>query len=303
MPIFTQAARVFEIVARSGSIRKASERINMAPSAINRQVLNLEAELGTPLFSRHPRGMNLTEAGKLLVDRIRTWQAQEEALRNQMEMLKGRNGHVRLGMMECFTAGFMSTVYRNLSERCGKVSIELTVGGTRDLADKLLADELDLAIAFNMPGDLGFRALYEAQMAIGVIMGPDAPFTQDMMLDKVKLQGLPVVLADRSLSIEPIVRSLMTQMGMMSQAIATSNSVTALKQLVAQGAGVSFLTWADVREEVSQGKLIFLPVSDRRMFELLSVYGRNPAQMSPTTRALADIIITELKVMENEPRG
>jgi DNA-binding transcriptional LysR family regulator len=297
MPLLTQAARVFEIVASSGSIRKASERVNLAPSAINRQVLNLEAEMGMPLFTRHARGMNLTEAGKLLVESIRAWQVQEEFLRNQVEMLKGRTGHVRLGIMECLAQGFLSSVYQKLTERCGNVAVDLVVAGTTELADRMLAGDLDLAVAFNMPGDLGFRSLYETRLDIGIAMKPNDAFAAHRRLQKSDLQGVQVILADRSLTIEPIVKAMMEQMGLVSKAIARSNSVAAIKGLVAQGAGISFLTWADVREEVGRGELMFLPVENRRMHELLSVSGRNPAQMSETARALTDILVKELQAM------
>lgn len=302
MPLFTQAARLFEIVASSGSIRKASERINLAPSAINRQILNLEAELGTPVFTRHARGMNLTEAGRMLVDNIRIWQAQEEELRSRIEQIKGRSGHVRLGVMECFAQGFTAKAYASLIEQCGKVAFDVSVGSTRELADWLLAGELDLAIAFNMPGDQGFRVLHEMRLDIGVTIRASETFDGVGSLDGARLQGLPIVLADHSLTIEPIVRTLMESLGLTSQTIARSNSVNVIKKLVAQGAGVSFLTWADVRDEVLQGELAFLPVGDRRMFELLSVCGRDPALMSASSRALVNIVIRELNAMGKEPQ-
>ena len=54
-------------VARSGSIRKAAERLNLTPSAMNRRIQDLEAEVGTPLFERRPRGVRLTTAGEMFV--------------------------------------------------------------------------------------------------------------------------------------------------------------------------------------------------------------------------------------------
>ena len=55
--------RYLDEVARSGSIRKAADRLNVAASAINRQILSLEAELDTPLFERMPGGLRLTASG------------------------------------------------------------------------------------------------------------------------------------------------------------------------------------------------------------------------------------------------
>ena len=52
-------------VARSGSIRKAAEQLNVTASAVNRRIMDLEEELGAPLFERLPRGVRLTTAGEL----------------------------------------------------------------------------------------------------------------------------------------------------------------------------------------------------------------------------------------------
>ncbi len=58
-------------IARCGSIRKAAARLNVASSAINRQILALEEEFGAPLFERMPRGLKLTAAGELCIEHIR----------------------------------------------------------------------------------------------------------------------------------------------------------------------------------------------------------------------------------------
>ena len=63
--------RYLDEVARSGSIRKAADRLNVAASAINRQILSLEAELDTPLFERLPGGLRLTASGEELIAHVR----------------------------------------------------------------------------------------------------------------------------------------------------------------------------------------------------------------------------------------
>ncbi len=58
--------RIFHGVARAGSFTRASERLGLSQSALSRQIAALEADLQTPLFHRHARGLTLTEAGELL---------------------------------------------------------------------------------------------------------------------------------------------------------------------------------------------------------------------------------------------
>lgn len=298
MPLLTQAAHILEIVASSGSIRKASERVNLAPSAINRHVINLERELGTPLFLRHAKGMNLTEAGKRVVEYVRRFQAEDQELRGEIEVLKGRVGHVRLGIMECFTEEFLATVYRGLEQEEGQIAIDVTVGGTSLLVNKMVAGELDLMIAFNMPGDLGFRSHYEARLDIGAILPPSLELRTKGRVSKEELQWQQLVLPDRSLSLNATVKSMIQRMGLNSQAIAKSNSVSAIKRLVSCGAGVSFLTWADVRDEVGRGELMFCQIEGQNIYELLTLCGRNPAQMSESTQKLSQILVQAMETIE-----
>src|SRR3546814_4646477 len=61
--------RYFVAMAEAGSLAKASERLNISQPALSVHLANLEAELGTTLVTRSNRGVELTEDGKLLLDR------------------------------------------------------------------------------------------------------------------------------------------------------------------------------------------------------------------------------------------
>ena len=59
--------RNFEAVAEEGSARRASERLNISTSAVNRMILNVEDYFGTPPFEQSPDRMRLTEADRLML--------------------------------------------------------------------------------------------------------------------------------------------------------------------------------------------------------------------------------------------
>ena len=69
--LHSRLLKYLDEVARLGSIRKASARLNVASSAINRQILALENELGTPIFERMPRRLRLTATGEVLIAHVR----------------------------------------------------------------------------------------------------------------------------------------------------------------------------------------------------------------------------------------
>ena len=84
-------------VARSGSIRRAAERLNITPSALTRQIQDIEYELGTPIFERLAQGMRLNAAGELLARHIRDQAADLDSVRSQIADLSCvRRGQVAL---------------------------------------------------------------------------------------------------------------------------------------------------------------------------------------------------------------
>jgi len=85
MPIHSPFLRYLHEVRQCGSIRRAARKLHVASSAVNQQILKVEAELGTKLFHRSPTGMILTEAGELLAEHVDKTLAQAELLVDQRD--------------------------------------------------------------------------------------------------------------------------------------------------------------------------------------------------------------------------
>ena len=94
-------------VARTGSIRKAADQLNVTASAVNRRIMDLEEELGAQLFERRPRGVRLTAAGEVFVHYLREQDGGVERMKSQIEDLKGlRRGTVRIACSQALGARF-----------------------------------------------------------------------------------------------------------------------------------------------------------------------------------------------------
>jgi DNA-binding transcriptional LysR family regulator len=74
MPALSRFLRYFMVVGRTGSIHKAADELNVSASAIDRQILNAEAELGMPLFERLPGRLRLSLRGELMMGAGSRWQ-------------------------------------------------------------------------------------------------------------------------------------------------------------------------------------------------------------------------------------
>src|ERR1700759_5637394 len=145
--------RYFVAIAEERSFTRPSERLWVAQPGLSTQIRRLESELGVRLFERHSRGVDLTAAGELFLERARTALAAADAARaTGHDLEQGRVGRVRLGIVTgSGWAGASALLGHFGAER---PAVELTVieayAGTllRDLRD----GRLDAMIA---PSELG----------------------------------------------------------------------------------------------------------------------------------------------------
>jgi DNA-binding transcriptional LysR family regulator len=135
--------RYFVAIAEERSFTRAAERLWVAQPGLSTQIRRLESELGVRLFERHTRGVDLTDAGELFLERARTALAAADAARSTGNDLgEGLVGSVRLGVVAGAGWPGASTLLGHFGRE--RPAVELTVveayGGTllRDLRDARL---------------------------------------------------------------------------------------------------------------------------------------------------------------------
>jgi DNA-binding transcriptional LysR family regulator len=140
--------RYFVVIAEERSFTRAAERLWVAQPGLSTQIRRLESELGVQLFDRHSRGVELTDAGALFLERARLVLAAADVARSAgHDLAEGLVGSVRLGIVT--GAGWPGT--SALLGRFGRArrGVELTVveayGGT--LLRDLRGGRLDAMIA------------------------------------------------------------------------------------------------------------------------------------------------------------
>jgi DNA-binding transcriptional LysR family regulator len=140
-----------DAAARHGSIRGAARALNVASSAVNRQILMLEEELGAPLFERLPRGIRPTAAGELLLAQVRRWRREEERLLHELGSLRdGLRGTVRIAAAESVCETILPGALRALSGRYPGLDYDVVSGDNARLTATLSARDADLVVAFDL---------------------------------------------------------------------------------------------------------------------------------------------------------
>lgn len=297
MPLFSPALRYFEYVARFGSVQEAARRMHVAASAVNRQVLKLEQELGTDLFERTPRGMRLTVAGQALVVDVRRWLAEADRTRGTIDAVRGlRAGHVRIATMECLAHEFLPRIMAAFRSRHPAVSFEMHVHGTARCMQELDAGDVDLALAFDPPTSTARREVWSRSWPLGAVVRATHPLARLGAVRPIDCAPFDVVLPSSALALADKLAPVVARMGEARPPLLVSNSVAAIKGMLLECDAIGFLTPVDVLEERRTGRLAFLPLemSGSTADRLVLARSRGSGS-SPAADAIAQELVARLE--------
>ncbi|MHA3059989.1 LysR family transcriptional regulator [Acinetobacter sp. ANC 4636] len=136
----------FVAVVEESNISKAANRLYMQQPPLTRLIKSLERELGTVLFKRLPRGVEVTEAGRVLYQEAVSILAHAQAIPKRVQNIaQGLEGQLHIGFTHSVGLHpFLPTLLRQFREQFPAVTIQLEEESSRDLIDAVLNEKLDL---------------------------------------------------------------------------------------------------------------------------------------------------------------
>lgn len=192
--------RYVDEVARTGSIRKAADHLNVTASAVNRRIMDLEEELGAALFERRPRGVRLTAAGEVFVHYLREQEGGVERMKSQIEDLKGlRRGTVRIACSQALALDFLPREIAEFRKRHPLVAFDVKVLDHEQAMAALAAYEVDLVLVFRPPFMPNFQPLMSLEQRLVAVMSVDHPLAGRRTIRLRDCAAHPVALPERSI--------------------------------------------------------------------------------------------------------
>jgi len=192
--------RYVDEVARTGSIRKAADQLNVTASAVNRRIMDLEEELGAQLFERRPRGVRLTAAGEVFVHYLREQDGGVERMKSQIEDLRGlRRGTVRIACSQALALDFLPREIAAFRARHPMVSFGVSVLDHEPAMTALADYEVDLVLVFRPPFLPNFQPLMSLEQRIVAVMSAEHPLATHLTVRLRDCANYPVALPERSL--------------------------------------------------------------------------------------------------------
>lgn len=295
MPVFSRFLRYFVAVGRLGSIRKAAEELNVSASAIDRQILNVEAELGMPLFERLPTGLRLTAAGEIMMAAGGRWQKGLSDIRGQIEDLRGlKRGHVDIAVIDALAKGYVPAAIQAIKSRYPEITIGIRVLENDRVRQAIARGEVDFGILFEPQSfrELTVRAFVE--VVLGFLTPAGHPFGAQKEARFSACVGSALIVPAEPLAVHQQVAVLEGATGVVLDKAVTCDNIQMITSLVLAGVGIGILTSLDVIAEVQDGLLTFTRISDPMLRPMTL------ALCAASTRTLSYAASVCLRELEND---
>ncbi|MAQ49976.1 MAG: LysR family transcriptional regulator [Pseudomonas sp.] len=292
----------FDMVHNCGSIREAARRLSVASSAVNRQILKLEEDVGAPLFDRLPSGLKLTPAGELFARHIGVVLHDVTRLRSELEAMEGvRSGHVELIAAETLAVDFLPTVLAKMRDLYPRVSIGVSISGSQDIPHAVVSGRADLGLAFALPKHEQLRQLALGHFRLAAIVPPEHPLAGRAQVSFGACAEHDLILSKPEISTRQRLAPLLNAGSFSGKARLESGSLELAKQMVLRGLGIAFQTGFGIETQIAKGELEMLPLSDNGGIVCdLGLYMHSGRYLPAAVDAFARILTDEILSRERD---
>ena len=189
--------RYFLAVAREESISGAAESLNLSQPTLSRQLMDLEEELGKPLFIRGSRRITLTEHGILLRKRASEILDLVDKTTNELTAADDVvTGDVYIGAGETEGVHFLTRAARQMQKQYPQVHFHISSGDTADVVDQLDKGLIDFGLLLGDIDDKKYNVItLPVYDVFGFIMLRDDPLAQKEYVTAEDMRGKPLIIS------------------------------------------------------------------------------------------------------------
>ncbi|MGV1950663.1 LysR family transcriptional regulator [Agrobacterium vitis] len=282
----------FQLVARLGSIRQAALALNVAPSSVSRILRRLEEEIGTPLFDRVRQRLKLTSAGELLLYHAKASLSELSRACAEINDLHGlHRGTVSVAVVESVARGLLPAALEAFWSRHPAITVDVKVMASQQAANAVAEGECDLAVLFDVRVPRTVRRIASVSLPIGVLALPDSDMAKRTEIKLFDLANLRVILSDASLTLGASVEEALNRSLVDLSHRSRTNSIGLMVELARRNLGLVLQTRVGVEQELAEGSLVFVPLSDSRLpNRKLLLLSRSAKEMSDAASALGRLL-------------
>jgi DNA-binding transcriptional LysR family regulator len=285
--------RVFESAARHLSLTRAAEELHLTPPAVSIQVRKLEGHARAELFERAGRRLKLTQAGEEVLARAREIlghiRGAEEAIAGLASLEQG------LLDVAVINAGdyFFPWLIAAFRERHPRIRVHLTVGNREELLERLAGHGIDLAVMSHPPSQAVFAAEPFAANPHVIVAAPAHRLVRKRSVPLAAIAREPLITREPGSATRLAMEQAFAEAGVVPRIEMEIASNETIKQAVAAGFGLGFLSAHAVRQELVLRRLAVIAVKGFPVMRQWYVVHRRDRRLPPITEAFQRFVVKE----------
>ncbi len=289
--------QLFVAASECGSIGRAAEHEHLAASAASKRIADLEQVLGTPLFYRRARGVELTPAGQTLLHHARAVRFSLERMQAELgEFAEGVRGHVRVHANISAIVQFLPEDLAGFARRHPEVKIDLNESLSADVLAAVREGDCDLGVCHLAVDrrdmqDLAARPYRQDRLVLVVPAGhtlagqPSVAFVDTLEFDHVGLHSNSSIYLAMSRAAHQAGRAVRLRMQV--------TGLDAMCRMIDSGLGIGLVPDRAFALLHPVGALAAVPLTDPWAVRELQLVARDFATLPATARLLADHLVGE----------
>lgn len=257
------ALRYFLTVVDTGSVNGAAARLNVVSSAVSRQIAGLEQRLHNQLFERHPKGMRVTEVGRILADHARRVEA--DAARTYAE-IDGQNGRytqtVKIAGAPGFAAYALPRKFAAFQAEHPTIRFKLHILDAGLVSERVRSAQADIGVTYSHTAEKDIAVIYSHPAEIVAVMRPGHPLAACESLHITQLSAYPLALPDGGSALRQVLDMACSLYNVTLSPAFTSNLPGAAYHYVLASDAVTLCARLTAVEHLESGRLICRPIND-----------------------------------------
>jgi len=250
--------KIFQAVAGYRGFNRASKHLRLSQPAISVNIKKLEEELGVDLFHRLGRSIRLTDAGCVVLDYVNRLNGVAAEMRQAVDGFKGVEfGALRCGAATTVGIYLLPKLLVEFKKQFPKVETQLSLDHSRNIEEKVLANELDLGFvndSFEPASTLDVSDSFTDELV--VITLPGHPFAENKKISSKRVGELSLILGPKNSHTRKIIEKHLDRAGITYRCIMEVDNTEVIKAAVSEGLGVSIISLARIQQEIKTGLLV-----------------------------------------------
>ncbi|WP_110687900.1 LysR family transcriptional regulator [Salinicola aestuarinus] len=262
MDIPHQRLVYFRVTIESGSLRKAAARLDIAPSAVSRQIALLESAFGASLLERTSRGIRPTPTGEMVLEYCHRRGALDDDFIARLEAHQRlETGTISLVVGEGFINDLIDAPLKAFAERYRGIRLDIEQAGTDEIIDSVVEDRAHIGLMFHerVHPQVRFWAS-SGQPLMAVLPVGHELAASSTPLTLTAISETPMALWKVGHGVRRLVDDAFEQIGLHPQIAVETNSMAVLRRAVVAGMGMTLLPQFAVAQEVAAGSVVARPV-------------------------------------------